>query len=266
MALKIVDSDDDDFLNIMEKSKRSSYKLDTSEISDIVIQEGSHLIIKGQTTTGKSRIAKLIIRDLIMVKKEYKSVILFGNLAKEKQYDYIHPSCRHDIYPPEVIQQCWDVQKKNFDETGEKCIFFMDDIVGGSRGYHEDKFFDKLVSTCRHHGILLILSVQYLKYLSPATISNTKQFIITTMSPKDIEVMHESGSVDDKSILLWAKTKLCLGNSLYINNQPFVGDDDKLSFLHCGDDKHFYLYNRKKFLSTLPTGDGHSQSSIVGVW
>lgn len=57
------------------------------------------------------------------------------------------------------------------------CIIVWDDVLGES--FHQDRWVDDLISTCRHDNIILLVGLQYINKLPPVFRQNVKRAFIT---------------------------------------------------------------------------------------
>lgn len=207
------------------------YKIGTITPSDVIPDKAGHICINGKTASGKSHLIKHLIHNLVVVKKMFEYVVLFGANADREEYDYIPTEFRINKVTPEIVKAFWSLHAKRYKSTGgkSKCIFILDDILGVSMRHSSD--YNDLLGRGRHDGIMCIIGVQHFNHLSQEIRFNFKQVILTTANNLVRKAVLDTVDVPDEKLFKYASKKLIMGKSLYLNDQAFIEEEDRVKFL-----------------------------------
>jgi nucleoside-triphosphatase THEP1 len=151
------------------------------------------IVVSGPIGSGKTQIIKYMCRSLALVNKiHHFEVFCPSMMSNDGQYDFIPERYRHTEYNEPAIIELLDNQAYLFDiKKTRPAMLILDDCIG-TVDLHS-KFWDKLLSTCRHPNLTVIVVTQYLKKLPPILRENARTVIILrTISDKNLEALYET--------------------------------------------------------------------------
>lgn len=181
-------------------SKKNALRGDvlTASLSERPFQ----LIILAPSGYGKSTVVKHLLNSL-----DYDQLIICSTECEEDgEYDSYEDSVKmlhFDQYRLEDLQQ----------RNGYKKLVVFDDIMAmGLREHGAQRFLEGFVSNSRHYGISVISSVQVLKGIPPAFISNCNHAMIASLNEASKKLIENLTGFKPKTLSLQPHTFLLVSN------------------------------------------------------
>lgn len=194
----------DNMKNVDVVSGDSFYKQLNREI---VIDDGKHILLVGDTGTGKSNSLKWIMRDLC--KNFDYGIVICGSGFINNDYDYIPSKYQYDYLPVDVLRSLVEDQKKRRsqekkakkigrEKPAPKVFIILDDIIGTFNRYGEGEIFNQ-ITKWRHYNISTIWVLQDVKYLPPVVRNSCSIVFVTRVRDTNTESIYSLCSQGFKS-------------------------------------------------------------------
>jgi len=151
----------------------------------------SNFAVIGRTGSGKTRICKEIIYNLVKNTGKINRVFVFcENALYNKDYDFLPKSCIHEPNF-EIVFDIIKVQRE-FQKKGIKynVLIILDDFISKINLNYENPF-NLLLSQGRHIGITCILISQYINKLSTTIRENINYWSLTRLSKLSLDHLYD---------------------------------------------------------------------------
>jgi hypothetical protein len=132
------------------------------------------VVISGKQGSGKTMLVKYIVKNL---RDKLRYGIVFCQTAfNTPNCDYIDEKYIHTKYDPQILYNLMKIQASIPKERRPLAFIIFDDCIVDS--YHNDKWFNQLITQTRHYNVLVIITTQYVNKLSPMLRENCFQCAI----------------------------------------------------------------------------------------
>ena len=196
-------------------------------ISDLNLQLPTRLCTLGSSQSGKSTLIRHMIKEF-KSKFNVSSVWWMGSSAHEESW--LSPKFRYQAISRTKIDAIRKLMKTNaFKNT--HCIIVLDDIL--TEKFHNNRWWNGFISTCRHDHITLIFGIQHLKSMSPTIRDNVQYYFVCSLNNSTCDALHGLSNTPDKYQFRKQLTAAKLGHPILFCTIPGQKEIQHLTVGRC---------------------------------
>jgi hypothetical protein len=164
-------------------------------------------VICSSNNSEKSNTIKQIVRR--NCKRFHRIIVISPTSMQSDEYDYLPQKFIHQIYQQEIISNIVDVQKLN---SHLHCLVILDDSVGVID--FNSKLLKNLWTSLRHYNLTFIISIQYLKFITPLMKNNCMSLFVTKIKEHSLKSMFELTDFSDINQFKEFMLKVCVNYNI----------------------------------------------------
>jgi hypothetical protein len=191
-------------------------------------------IICGPSNSGKSNTIKNIVKT--NCKRFHRIIVISSTSMQNSEYDYLPSKFVHSDYSQEIISNIVDVQKLN---SHLHCLVILDDSVGVID--FNSKLLRNLWTLLRHYNLTFIISIQYLKSITPLMHNNCVSLFVTKIKEHSLRNMFELTDFSNINQFKEFMLKVCVNYNIVRLNLQSSYNKENISVFNCGVAPKFRL-------------------------
>jgi ABC-type glutathione transport system ATPase component len=201
---------------VVKKAKvkpKDKNELPEIEIEDLELIFPNRICVMGASGSGKSTIIRNLV-NLYLETGVVTGVWWFGSSVRDERLPKGHGEETINKAKIDKIRQMQ--RTPNMKKAYQ--IIVLDDIL--TQKFHQDKWWDGFISTCRHDRIILVLGLQYCKSISPSMRENFQQFICTSLTNQTVSALYSLSQNPDQWRFRKSLSGIKLGTAKLIDFRP----------------------------------------------
>jgi hypothetical protein len=191
-------------------------------------------IICSPSNSGKSNTIKNIVRR--NCKRFHRIIVISPTSMQSDEYDYFPSKFVHQDYSQEIISNIVNIQKLN---SYLHCLVILDDLVGVID--FNSKLFRNLWTSLRHYNLTFIISIQYLKSITPLMCNNFVSLFVTKIKEHSLRSMFELTDFSDINQFKEFMLRVCVNYNIVRLNLQSKYNKENISVFNCDISPKFRL-------------------------
>jgi hypothetical protein len=191
-------------------------------------------IICGSSNSGKSNTIKNIVRR--NCKRFHRIIVISPTSIQNSEYNYLSSKFVHSEYSQEIISNIVDIQKLN---SHLHCLVILDDSVGIID--FNSKLLKNLWTSLRQYNLTFIISIQYLKSITPLMHNNCISLFVTKIKEHSLKSMFELTDFSCIDRFKEFMNKVCVNYNIVRLNLQSKYNKESISVFNCGISPKFRL-------------------------